>query len=134
MLNIDEVVFLSVVAVVAVVAVVIAVDFVILNNENDDVVVNNHDEAIVFFVILVIVTVADSVCVVDVEYQKKLKCSVSLLKYYCLRKNFKNCVRFKFQLSGKKSKKKFARHKIRSDSPDKDVFAFDLEDPGETQV
>ena len=34
----------------------------------------------------------------------------------------------------KKSKKKFARHKIRSDSPDKDVFAYDLEDPGETQV
>ena len=35
---------------------------------------------------------------------------------------------------GKKSKKKFARHKVRSDSPDKDVFQYDLEDPGETQV
>ena len=42
----------------------------------------------------------------------------------------------KFVILGhsKKSKKKFARHKIRSDSPDKDVFAYDLEDPGETQV
>jgi hypothetical protein len=35
---------------------------------------------------------------------------------------------------GKKSKKKFARHKVRSDSPDKDEFQYDLEDPGDTQV
>ncbi len=89
--------------------------------------VNTNDVIVIIVVILVTVTVADSVSDVDVDYQKIEMFSFTF-------KIFKNCVRFKSQLSGKKSKKKFARHKIRSDSPDKDVFAFDLEDPGETQV
>ncbi len=126
MLNIDDVAF----ALVVVFAIVVAVDFVILMYDDDNVVINIDDVIVIIVVILVIVTVADSVTVVVCVYFQK--------KFQFLFKNILVCKKFQklcsIQLSGKKSKKKFARHKIRSDSPDKDVFAFDLEDPGETQV